>query len=136
MSELRIVSAGDAALLVEFPPRIDPVVSTRAVTMSRAIAERCAGRIRDVVVGYASVTVYFDPLVTDVAALAEEIHRAADLNPETPATAGTVIQVPVCYGGELGPDLAGVAAFAHATETEAIQLHCAPVYRVYVVGFM
>jgi inhibitor of KinA len=136
MREFRIVAAGDAALLVEFPQRIDPALSTRAVAMSRAIKERCAGRIRDVVVGYASVTVYFDPLVTDVSGLTEEIHRAADLNPETPVTARTVIEVPVCYGGELGPDLAGVAAFAQATEAETIQLHCACPYRVYVVGFM
>jgi inhibitor of KinA len=136
MREFRIVPAGDAALLVQFPQRIDPLLSTRVVTMSRAIEERCAGRIRDVVVGYASVTIYFDPLVTDGGGLTDEIHRAADLNPETPAAAGTVIEVPVCYGGELGPDLAVVASFANATETEAIQLHCAPVYRVYVVGFM
>jgi inhibitor of KinA len=130
------VPAGDAALLVEFPQRIDPVVSGRAVALSRAIQDRCAGRIRDVVVGYASVTVYFDPLRTDIGAIEAEISRAAELNPESPSIAEGVIDVPVCYGGELGPDLAEVAAFARATEAEAIELHCAPVYRVYVVGFM
>lgn len=128
--------AGDAALLVEFPQRIDPVVSGRAVAVSRAIQDRCAGRIRDVVVGYASVTVYFDPLQTDIGAIEAEISRAVELNPEAPSIAEAVIDVPVCYGGEFGPDLAEVAAFARATEAEAIELHCAPVYRVYVVGFM
>ena len=123
-------------MLVEFPQRIDPVVSGRAVAVSRAIQDRCAGRIRDVVIGYASVTVYFDPLQTDVGAIEAEISRAVELNPEAPSIADAVIDVPVCYGGELGPDLAEVAAFARATEAETIELHCAPVYRVYVVGFM
>lgn len=136
MRGFRIVPAGDSALLVEFPQRIDPVVSGRAVAMSRAIQARCAGRIRDVVVSYASLTIYFDPVTTDVRAIEEEINRAAALDPETPSLAEPVIDVPVCYGEELGPDLAEVAAFAHATEAETIQLHCAPVYRVYVVGFM
>ena len=123
-------------MLVEFPQRIDPVVSGRAVAVSRAIQDRCAGRIRDLVVGYASVTVYFDPLQTDIGAIEAEISRAVELNPEAPSIAEAVIDVPVCYGGEFGPDLAEVAAFARATEAEAIELHCAPVYRVYVVGFM
>ena len=123
-------------MLVEFPQRIDPVVSGRAVAVSRAIQDRCAGRIRDVVIGYASVTVYFDPLQTDVGAIEAEISRAVELNPEAPSIADAVIDVPVCYGGELGPDLAEVAAFARATEAETIELHSAPVYRVYVVGFM
>jgi inhibitor of KinA len=130
------VPAGDAALLVEFPQRIDPVVSGRAVAVSRAIQDRCAGRIRDVVVGYASVTVYFDPLQTDIGAIEAEISRAVELNREAPSIAEGVIDVPVCYGGQLGPDLAQIAAFAGATEAETIELHCAPVYRVYVVGFM
>jgi inhibitor of KinA len=42
----------------------------------------------------------------------------------------------VCYGGEFGPDLAEVAALAGATEEEVVALHVAPIYRVYVVGFV
>jgi KipI family sensor histidine kinase inhibitor len=49
---------------------------------------------------------------------------------------GTRIDVPVCYGGEFGPDLASVAAQIGATPGEVIELHCAPEYRVFVVGFV
>jgi inhibitor of KinA len=136
MSDLRIVPAGDAALLVELPARIDPAVSGRAVALARAVKSRCAASVRDVVVGFSSVTVYFDPLHVDATALEAELRRAAMAPPDRAIEEGALIDVDVCYGGEFGPDLADVAAFAKATEEEVIALHSATTYRVYVVGFV
>ena len=136
MADVRIVPAGDAALLVEFPERIDPLINGLAVALARTINERHIAIVRDVVVGYASVTVYFDPRHAGAAALEEELHQAARVLPEHVQDGGSLIDVPVCYGGDLGPDLASVAEAAEATEDEVIALHCAPTYRVYVVGFV
>ena len=47
-----------------------------------------------------------------------------------------LVRVPVCYGGEHGPDLDQIAAAAGLTVEEAIELHCAPIYRVFMIGFM
>ena len=58
-------------------------------------------------------TVYFDPLRRDAEWLEREVRRERRttrrrrLPPQ-----GPLVDVPVCYGGELGPDLADVAAFA------------------------
>lgn len=136
MSDLRIVPAGDAALLIELPARIDPAVSGRAVALARAVKSRCAASVRDVVVGYSSVTVYFDPLHVDATALEAELRQAALALPDSATEEGALINVDVCYGGEFGPDLADVAAFAKASEEEVIALHSATTYRVYVVGFV
>jgi inhibitor of KinA len=136
MSDLRIVPAGDAALLVELPARIDPAVSGRAVALARAVRSRCAASIRDVVVGYASVTVYFDPLHVDPTALEEELRQVDRILPDRAIEEGALIDVDVCYGGEFGPDLADVATFAKATEDEVVRLHSATTYRVYVIGFV
>jgi inhibitor of KinA len=136
MNDLRIVPAGDAALLVELPARIDPAVSSRAVALARAVKSRCAASVRDVVVGYCSVTVYFDPLHVDATALEVELRQTATALPDSAIEEGALIDVDVCYGGEFGPDLADVAAFAKATEEEVIALHSQATYRVYVVGFV
>src|SRR5918993_2917893 len=136
MAEVRIVPAGDAALLVEFPARIDPVVNGLAVALARSIKERRPAFVLDVVVGFASVTVYFDPLHANAAGLEQEMQQAACELPNHVQDVGVLIDVPVCYGGAFGPDLASVAAAASATEDEVIALHCAPTYRVYVVGFV
>ena len=136
MTELRIASAGDAALLVEWPARIDPAVSSRAVAFAQAVRAEYAAGVRDVVVGYCSVTVYFDPLHVDARALEDDLRRIARALPAPAISEGGLIDVDVCYGGDLGPDLADVAAFARASEADVIALHCAPTYRVYVVGFI
>ena len=136
MTDLRIVLAGDAALLVEFPARIDPAVSGQAVALARAVRSRWAASVRDVVVGYASVTIYFDPLHVDASALEEELRQLARALPDSAIEDGALIDVDVCYGGDLGPDLADVAAFAKVTEDEVVRLHSATTYRVYIVGFV
>ena len=136
MSPLRIVAAGDAALLIELPPRIDPETSSRVIAIGEAIRARHGSALRDVVVGYCTVTVYFDPRATDADRLAADITSLARDVPVRAASAGRTIEVPVCYGGELGPDLGDVASLAGCTEQEAIALHVGPTYRVYVVGFV
>lgn len=136
MSDLRIIPAGDAALVVELPARIDPAINARLVVMAERLRRSCGAAVLDAVVGYCTLTVYFDPLLVDAAWLEGELWDVAgDIVAASEADGGSV-DVPVCYGGELGPDLASVAAAIGATEEEVIALHCSPEYRVYVVGFV
>lgn len=136
MADVRIVPAGDAALLVELPARIDPVTNARAVALGRAVRERCADTVRDLVVGYCSVTVYFDPLQTDAAWLESELRELAAESSESEAPEGRLVDVPVCYGDQYGPDLPDVAAFANGSEEDVIALHSGVIYRVYLIGFV
>ncbi|HHY74309.1 MAG TPA: 5-oxoprolinase subunit PxpB [Bacillus bacterium] len=46
-----------------------------------------------------------------------------------------VIEIPVCYGGELGPDLETVANINGLTVDEVIQIHSTGDYIVYMIGF-
>jgi KipI family sensor histidine kinase inhibitor len=49
---------------------------------------------------------------------------------------GRTFEVPVSYGGEFGPDLAEVAAFAGLDEAAVIELHIGVRYRVFMLGFL
>jgi inhibitor of KinA len=133
---VRITAAGDAALVLEFPQRIDPAINARAVALADALHRRCGGAIRDAVVGYATVTVFFDPLVVDADWMEAEMQDAAREPHDLPETSGPVIEVPVCYGGDLGPDLETVAAFGRCTPDDVVALHTEATYRVYMVGFV
>ena len=134
--DLRVVPAGDAALRVEFPDRIDPAISDRAVALANALRRERADDVRDVVIGYSTVTVYFDPLYVDAGNLERHMTRLAHAEHTAVGGIATLVDVPVCYGGEEGPDLASVAQSAGITEPEAIALHSNVTYRVYVVGFV
>jgi inhibitor of KinA len=139
------MTAGDAALVVEFADRLDPVVNGMAIALANAIRAAAIAGVLDVAPTYRSVAVWFDPLRTDLDGLMAQVERAAAyLGNQTSSRAQTgllgtdlpPVRVPVCYGGECGPDLVDVAAFAGVSEAEAIRLHAQPTYRVFMLGFM
>lgn len=136
MQPIDIVPAGDAALEVRLPERLDPEVNSWCVAFARALEQDLGSAQRDVVIGYCSVTVYFDPLRVDPKWVEDRIHAAAEHVHVEDAIGGGVVEVPVCYGGEYGPDLNDVAAFAGCSADDVVARHLAREYRVYLVGFI
>jgi inhibitor of KinA len=132
----RIVPAGESALIVEFEERIDPEVNARAIACGDAIQAAGLAGVRDVVPTYRSVAVYFDPLHTDGEALFERLRREADRPLSVSAAPHAAVRIPVCYGGDLGPDLTGVAAFAGVPEADVVRIHADRTYRVFMLGFV
>jgi KipI family sensor histidine kinase inhibitor len=132
---VRIRPAGDSAWLIELPERIDVAVNTRAIGIARAV-EAAGLPATDVVVGYRSVMVYIDPLSEAAAGIEGRLREISSSVSSDGAAPGALVEVPVCYDGPYGPDLGDVAAFAGCSIEDAIALHLAPEYRVFVVGFV
>jgi inhibitor of KinA len=135
-SILRVAAAGDAALLLEFPPRIDPEINARAIAVAAALQRRCGTALRDAVIGYHTVTAYFDPLAVDARWMESEMRAAAAEINDPPVRPGAIVEVPVCYGGDLGPDMGDVARFGACSEEDVVAIHSGQTYRVYMVGFV
>lgn len=126
---------GDSALAVEFEPVIDPAVNARVLAIGERIRRAGYPGVRDVVEGYSSVTVDFDPLRTDMGLLSSALGDAAE-HERGNVGDGRDVTLPVCYGGAFGPDLGEVAAFAGCSEEEVVALHSGSRYRVYMLGFL
>ena len=135
MSDWRLVRVGDASLVVEFAQEIDPAVNARALAVGEAVRAARHPGVLDVVEGYCSVAVAFDPLRTAIEPLIADLEAAAERAPAEGAAAAEVT-LPVCYGGGYGPDLEAVAAFAGCSAAEAAALHHGAAYRVYMLGFL
>jgi inhibitor of KinA len=133
---LNVIPAGDSAIVIEFEERIAPDVNARAVRLADALTREGIPGVRDAVPTYRSVAVYFDPLRVDYERLRNYLD-AVDHEAEVAAESSSeAIRLPVCYGGDLGPDLGEVAAFAGITEQQVIKLHAGGSYRVYMLGFV
>ncbi len=132
----RIVPAGDSAFIVEFEERIDPGVNACAIALADAIQAAGVAGVRDVVPTYRSVAIYFDPLRTSFDALIDSVQRHAARAAGAVVPSPAPLRIPVCYGGEFGPDLAAVAAFARVTDDEVVRIHTTATYRVFMLGFV
>ncbi len=131
-----LVTLGDSCLAFQFEAAIDPVVNAHCVAVARSLEGLAIRGVRDIVPTYNAVTVQFDPRVIDRRALSQQVSMLAAS--ATPAAEDRVrlVEVPVSYGGEVGADLASVAAFARCSEAEVVRLHAATPYRVYMLGFL
>lgn len=132
----KVVPVGDSAVFVEFVERVDPVINDRVIALAESLDSARLSAVRDVVPTYRSVAVYFDPLRVDYDALLDAIDRCARDATHAKPSSPRLIRIPVCYGGDLGPDLAELADDAHMSEGEVIEVHSAPTYRVYMLGFI
>jgi KipI family sensor histidine kinase inhibitor len=130
----RIREAGDSALLLELAGGIDPEVNARAVAIAEAVRNAGIAGVRGVISTYRSVAVYFDPLVADAALVTDVLRGAQRAAPVQRVE--RVVDIPVAYGGDNGPDLEDVAARARMSVQEVIERHAARTYRVYMMGFL
>jgi KipI family sensor histidine kinase inhibitor len=134
--DFHVVPAGDTALLVEFPARMDAAVNARVIALWHDLRARRIPGVRDLVPAYAALAVYFDPLRTDVPSLAAVLERAAGATNDVATPVDRPVhQVPVCYGGDLGPDLDELAMDTGLSRDAIVAAHAAPTYRVFMLGF-
>jgi KipI family sensor histidine kinase inhibitor len=134
---MTIRQCGDAMLLVELEPAVDPLINERAIRLAARIRARAARGVRDVAPGYATVGVHFDPLQTDLAALEQAIETEfAAVESLEQIDQRPAIEIPVEYGGTSGPDIGSVATYAGCSIDEVVARHCERTYRVYMLGFI
>jgi inhibitor of KinA len=134
---IRLRASGDTMLLVEFEQRIDPLINDRVIQLAARLTERLRAVVRDVVPAYCAIGVHFDPLLTDLAALERVIGEEAQAIAHTePRDTASIMEIPVRYGGDDGPDLESVAAWAGCSAADVIARHTARTYRVYMLGFV
>ena len=107
-----------------------------AALNSRVLAAKLPGVV-ETVPAFASLLITYDPLVTEYDTIADAVKKLADADgADAAAGEGRLVTIPVCYGGDFGPDLPFVAQHAGLTEEEVIALHAGREYQIYMLGFL
>lgn len=134
--EPKIMCAGDSAVVIEFGDSIDMKINARVQQLRRYIENSHLCGIVELVPTYRSLAIYFDPLtVGDIGLFFEKLKSMAQSTKGEISKGGLVIVIPVCYGGEFGPDMENVASHTGLSEEEIIKRHTAVDYYCYMLGF-
>jgi len=128
-------NAGDRGLLVEYGSDIDPAVNQKVRSMAAALQNHRSDGVVDVVPAYRSMLVVYDPAATDIDALQKVLLTLEKQLPELPVSTPVVVDIPVCYEGEYGPDMDAVASRTGLTAQEVARIHSRPEYMIYMIGF-
>jgi KipI family sensor histidine kinase inhibitor len=114
-----------------FSERVDRDVNARVHAVVRTLLARGEPGLLDVIPGYNTLLVEFDPSRTTPSRLRLRVERLFEEAPG-PAVGGREVTVPVVYDG---PDLQDVAGRAGLATEDVIGLHSGAEYHVYAVGF-
>jgi inhibitor of KinA len=131
----RFQPAGDQSLLVYFGETITLEARERVLKLLRLLESDPIRGVRNLHPAYSSLLIKFDALTlrhNDLqATLRNYLGRLDGVELPPPR----LVEIPVCYGGEFGPDLPQVAELHDVTPEQAIEAHASAAYTVCFLGF-
>jgi KipI family sensor histidine kinase inhibitor len=127
---------GQSALLVSFGEEISERTNVLVHSLAATLREKSISGIVDLVPAFSSLLIRFDPTLLDEVILRSGIVDAIAAIGEATVPEARTHLVPICYGGDYGPDLDALAGERGLTVREVVDLHCEPEYGVYFLGFM
>ncbi len=136
MSKVRYLVSGDRAVCVEFGNEISPEINRRIRAFKIAVEQSGIEGIIETIPTYRSLTVIYRPEVIGFYEITKKLDAVMNDMGNIQIPPPTVIEIPVLYGGEMGPDIETVAAHNGKTVDEVIEIHTSGTYLIYMLGFI
>lgn len=136
MEAMRILTVGDCAVSVEFGQEISLEINHKVMALKMVLEQEPIRGIVELIPTYCSLLVQYDPMELRYGQLREKLYTLVNQLDEVEMPPKQVVEIPVAYGGEYGPDLGEVAKVHNISEDEVIKLHSEPEYPIYMLGFV
>jgi inhibitor of KinA len=131
----RFLLAGDRGLLVEFGASIDPKINQKVRQIFLSLEKTPIDGVFEIIPTYRSILIFYNPLLSNPERLKQEIVEREHSLDKWEIPPPEIIEIPVCYGDDFGPDLTFVAQHNNLTPEEVIQIHTSGTYLIYMIGF-
>ena len=133
--QYQLTVAGENALMLYFEQKISASVAAQVQQACVLIRQTLAEDLIDILPSYASVMIVFNALKTDLYHVTHKIkHCLQNLSADS-GQSGKLVELPVYYSEQSGPDLRLIAESKQLSVEEVIRCHQAQLYRVYAIGF-
>ena len=131
----RLSLYGDRAILVAWDTEgFSETVNNAVHNVATKLRE--SGKYIEVVPGYDSLVCVFDLAERTPLDTKRHIEDILARSQSKKTTSGRLIEIPVQYGGENGPDIETICAASKLSKDEVIALHSGQEYRVCMMGFI
>lgn len=137
--EFNVFQANEMMAVIEFGYKIDESINKKIRIFCEYLDKHEFKGFIEYIPYFSSVSVIYDPFLVGsespferVEGILEDILSKLDF---TCRYDHHVVEIPVCYEGEFGPDLEYVAEFNRITVEEVIHIHSSGEYLVYMIGF-
>lgn len=130
--EIRV--AGENALIVYFGHSVSENYLRNVQRFCEAVEQLLGRKLIDLIPSYSSVVVVYDASLIDYSVLKRKI-LSLQLSVKSSASTGKLVELPVYYSLESGPDLGDMASRHRLPVNEIIDLHSSNDYLVYAIGF-
>ena len=134
--EVKILTVGDCGVSVEFGQEINLDINHRVIALKMLLKEKGIPGIVETIPTYCSLLIEYDPMVIQYDELVNKLKEYVNQLSDIQLPDKKVVEIPVAYGGEYGPDLKEVAETHGISEEEVIRLHSEPEYPIYMLGFV
>ena len=144
MNNYTLYSVGDGCVTMAIGHGINEEAGQKVIAMQRWLQSHAFTGLKDLIVAYNSISLVYDPLQVrrhyqpggTVSAFVEKTLVEAFKQAMPAINEQTIMQIPVCYSDEYGPDLESVAQLKELHPDELVHIHTGAVYRVYMIGFL
>ena len=126
---------GDSGVRIGFSEQISPEVNRAIRALLLAIEQAEIPGIIEMVPTYTALSVYYDPTAILYGAIVERLQELEGRLAEIDLPPARLVEIPVLYGGDTGPDLQYVAEYHALSAADVVRLHTAQTYLVYMIGF-
>ena len=127
--------SGDTSVMVVFGNEITGDINTRIRAFDEALTELEIDGIYETVPTYCALTIHYAPEVIRYEELHAQLAQLLSSDHRVSALSTLIMEIPVCYGGEFGPDLEYVAEHNHLSVDDVIRIHSEGDYLIYMLGF-
>ncbi len=124
---------------MELGDRINWALNARTRRLAQLLERQGLTGVIEIVPAYCSFLVLFESATLDpnrLKAIIEALFQEmGDSDGEALEASGSRVEIPVCYGGDYGPDLVSVAQHNNFSPEEVVRIHSSGTYPVYMLGF-
>ena len=126
---------GDQAIVIELGNEINEQTEKQIRRLSALLESKPPEWMVEFIPAFITVTVFYNPCLATYDEVQMELTELLAHLGEDLAVESRTIEIPVCYGGEFGPDLEFVAQHNGLTAREVIDIHTSGNYSVHMIGF-